>query len=75
MDDRFGQAPLAIFEIIDHRLSKYWQAHTLPNGTLSLAPPSFNRDFYVEDYYEGVPEIVEDFNGVCSLLEAEASQT
>lgn len=72
VDDQFGQAPLLMFDVIDHRLSRYWEAHTLPSGVLSFAPPSFNRDHYMEDYYEEVPEIVEDFHRICELLETEA---
>jgi hypothetical protein len=71
VDDRFGVAPLVIFEITDHRLSKYWEVHILQNGVLSIAPPSFNKDFYMEDYYDGVPEVVDDFNRISRLREEE----
>ena len=70
-EGRFGQAPLSLFEIIDPRVSRFWEAVDWKNGVVGLGPPSFDRDFYMEDFMEGVPEIVEDFERVCRLMDSE----
>lgn len=76
-DDEFDQvyfAPLCLFEIVDPRASRFWEArYREDKGWVTLRPPSFYRDYYKEDLFEGVPEIVEDFRRVRALLEYEAT--
>lgn len=64
--------PLCLFEIIDARVSQYWEVHMDRDGNLLIWPSSFYRDYYYDDLAEGIKEIVEDFNHVRSLIEAEA---
>jgi hypothetical protein len=71
-DGRFGQAPLLLFEILDPHLSKYWTVHQFDNGVVSVGPPSFNAEYYMDDYYEGIESVVADFDRVSHLIEAEA---
>lgn len=64
-------APICLFAIVDNRVSKYWEVFDRGDGEIQLCPPSFNQKYYHDDLSEGIPEIVEDFERVCSLLDAE----
>jgi hypothetical protein len=64
--------PLFLFEITDERVSKYWKVRMDKDGDLMLWPSSFYIKFYHDDLAEGVPEIVEDFNKIQSLIKTEA---
>jgi len=65
-------APLCLFEIVDGRVSRYWEARQHGDRDLVLQPRSFYRDYYHDDLSEGVPEVVEDFARMRALMEAEA---
>ena len=67
-----GFAPLFLFEITDGRPSKYWEARFYENGSFEFQPSSFYKKYYHDDLSEGVDEVVEDFNRVRALLEAES---
>jgi len=73
-DGHIGFAPLYLFEIIDGRPSKYWEARFWEDGSLTLWPTSFYREYYHDDLSEDVPEVVEDFKRVRALLESEATK-
>jgi len=64
-------APLALFEVTDPRVSKYWEARVFDEG-LKLWPPSLFRDSYHEDLADGVAEVEDDFRRVRARLEEEA---
>jgi hypothetical protein len=64
--------PLCLFEITDGRVSQYWELHFYEDGDLTLWPPSFYKEYYHDDLIEGVYEVVEDFDRVRTLIEAEA---
>ncbi len=64
-------APLALFEVTDRRVSKYWEARVFDKG-LKLWPPSLFRDSYHEDLADGVAEVEGDFRQVRAKLEEEA---
>lgn len=65
-------APLDIFEIIDARVSKYWEVrvNTTDNYT-ALWPKIFYKEYFHDDLAEGLLEITESFNEVCKMLEEE----
>jgi hypothetical protein len=65
-------APLCLFEMVDGRVSRYWEARRRGDAGLVLEPRSFYRDYYHEDLADGVPEVVEDFARMRALMEAEA---
>lgn len=67
-----GHAPLFLFEITDGRPSKYWEARFYEDGSFEFQPLSFYKEYYHDDLSEGVDEIVEDFERVRVLLEAES---
>jgi hypothetical protein len=73
-DGHIGFAPLFLFDIVDDRSSKYWQARFREDGSLILQPPSFYREYYHDDLSEDLPEVVEDFKRVRALLESEAEK-
>ena len=59
--------PACLFEIIDPRLSIFWQArYSFPNFT--LWPIEFYRDFFHDDLSEGIPEIKRIFDSVVNRL-------
>ncbi len=73
LDDfgRWSIQPLFLFEVIDPRPSRHWVAKQVGEAELALWPESFHQDYYHDHLTDGVPEVVADFNRVCSLLEAE----
>lgn len=65
--------PLMLFDIIDGRPSKYWDIRMDKNGDMIMRPPSFYKEYYHDDLFEEIPEVVEDFMRIKSLLENEAN--
>jgi hypothetical protein len=64
-------APLCLFEIVDGRVSKYWEARN-KDGWFTLWPPSFySNPYYFEDLSDDVPEVVEHFKLVRAIMENE----
>lgn len=70
-DGNLAFAPLFMFEIVDGRPSKHWEARFYEDGVFQLQPSSFYRAYYHDDLSEGGSEIVEDFRHVRSLMETE----
>lgn len=68
-------APLCLFEIIDPRVSRYWEVRA-PDGATAATfwPSSFYRPYYHDDLSEDVPEVVADFERVLDLVESEAGR-
>jgi len=66
--------PLCLFEIIDPRVSRYWQVRVSDEGIVNLWPPSFYREYYHSDLSDREPEVVKDFWRVHALLEAESRE-
>jgi hypothetical protein len=66
--------PICLFEILDGTVSQYWQTRVREDGTVTLWPPTFYREFYHDDLSDGEPDVVEDFKRVKELIEAEALQ-
>lgn len=71
-EDDALQAPLGLFNIIDPRVSRYWEVRSQADQSVTLWPASFYGDPYYHDHLsEGVAEIVEDFKRVCAMLKGE----
>jgi hypothetical protein len=68
---RLTAVPIFLFEIIDSVPSKHWQIRYSENGSLTMYPESFYKDFYHDDLSEGIPEIVDNFKEVCVKFESE----
>jgi hypothetical protein len=64
--------PLCLFEIIDGRVSGYWEIQVVDSDTL-IWPHSFFQPFYHDDLTEGVLEVQKDFLRVKKLIDAEAN--
>lgn len=64
-------APLALFTFTDPRVSRFWEARCQTDGSLTLWPPSFYREYYIDDLSERVPEVADDFRRVRREIEAE----
>ena len=67
-------APLCLFEIIDARASRYWELRVSDLGTITLWPPSFYRESFLEDVSDRATEAVEEFWRIYSRIEADANE-
>mgnify|MGYP001550236977 CR=1 FL=1 len=67
----FG-APLCLFELVDCRVSGTWELHLRSGNDYEMAPPSLFREYYHDDLFEGVQEVVDDFLEVRRRLYTEA---
>ncbi len=65
--------PAALFAIISGRPSRHWDVRMHPDGAVTLWPHSFYNAHYHDHLSEGVPEALEDFTHLLSLLEREAA--
>ena len=63
-DNSLVSMPLPLFEIIDERASKYWKVRKLSTNHLHLWPEEFYTNYFHEDLFEGVVEVVEVFKKV-----------
>jgi hypothetical protein len=66
----FG-VPLCLFEVVNSRVSVYWEIGTSRGGELKIAPPSLFREYYHDDLFEGVASVVDDFTRLRAQLIAE----
>lgn len=63
--------PLCLFEIVDARVSRTWEVRLADDGSLAMWPPSFFQEYYFDDLFEGVPEVVSDFETVKRAIYSE----
>ena len=63
-NDHLIQVPILLFEVVDNRMSSLWEFKLFSSGTIAMWPPSFYAEFYHDDLFEEIPEIVKDFNKV-----------
>ena len=66
--------PLSLFEILDARVSRYWELRASDLGTITLWPPSFYRESFLEDVSDRATEAVEEFWCIHSRIEADANK-
>lgn len=65
------EVPILLFDIIDSRSSGFWEIKLFSEGSITLWPPSFYREYYHDDLFEEVLEIVEDFKKVNQQITTE----
>ncbi|TAF57385.1 MAG: hypothetical protein EAZ59_29470, partial [Oscillatoriales cyanobacterium] len=66
------QTPAPLFEVVDNRVSKYWQFMLEPNGVLRFAFEQWFTDAYFYDKLTDQEEAeVEIFDKVKELMDAE----
>ena len=70
---RCVSTPAALFEIVDPRPSRFWQAERAGIADLYLWPKEFYTRFFHDDLSEGVPEVVALFEDVIARLSSEFS--
>lgn len=68
------EVPICLFEIVDPRVSRYWEIRVSDKGVVRFWPPSFYREYYHDDLSDRDPETVKDFWRVCAMIEAEAKE-
>jgi len=61
-NEHLVHVPVILFDIVDSRLSSYWEIKTFPDGDITLWPSSFYREYYHDDLTEDVKDVIEDFN-------------
>lgn len=66
-----ASVPLLLFQVLDHRVSKYWEMREKDNYLL-FWPSSFFQAYFHDDLSERVPHVVEDFKKAQALIDAEA---
>lgn len=72
-----GTAPMCLFEIVDARLSRYWEARDvshvtgLGEGSISLEPREFFAPYFFDDLSERRPETVREYERIFDLLTEE----
>ncbi|RKR84189.1 hypothetical protein BDD43_4416 [Mucilaginibacter gracilis] len=62
--DHLIQVPIILFDIVDNRISNYWDLRKSVDGNITLWPSSFYLEYYHDDLFEEVPDIVADFKKV-----------
>jgi len=63
--------PMFLFDITDKRVSKYWEIKIHSDESITFWIPSFYKEYYHDDLFEGVPEIKEDFEIMKKKIEEE----
>lgn len=63
--------PLSLFEIINGRMSTFWELRQYDDGDIVIQPSSFFQEYYHDDLLEGVTAIVKDFLQIKALMEEE----
>ena len=63
--------PAVLFEVIDAHCSSYWKGAIYDDGSVTLRPEEFYRDFFHDDLSEGDPATRQVFEEVVAKLEAE----
>jgi hypothetical protein len=66
--------PAFLFEIVDPAASRYWQLR-IDDGTVRLWPPQFYQDYFIDDFSNDKPDVVEHLRAIEARIEAEASVT
>jgi hypothetical protein len=64
-------APIALFEVTNPHISRYWEAKKLDNGEMHLWPPQFYAEYFHDRLSDGEQEATEAFERVYMLLENE----
>ncbi len=72
-DGTLLQAPILLFEIVDARLSQFWQMRVWEDGTFTARPPSLECEYYHARLSDGLVAYVQDFEKVYAMLMYEAA--
>lgn len=70
IDNKLISIPLELFEIIDARVSKYWLV-SYTDSTTRFWPNEFYKEFFHDDLFEEMPEILSKFIDVKNKIERE----
>lgn len=63
--------PLFLFEIVDGKPSRLWEARVHEDGAFTLWPPSFYEEAYHDRLSDGKAPEVDDFRSIKQKLEVE----
>ncbi|WP_163832156.1 hypothetical protein [Spartinivicinus ruber] len=53
--------PKELFEVIDDNIPSNWVRREFEDGEYYLDPPELSELYFYEDYFDGVPSVVERF--------------
>jgi len=70
--ERLLFAPLCLFDIVDGRPARLWHTRLWEDGSITLWPPPFYRDYFHDDIKGGVAAAVADLRRAVELLQLEA---
>lgn len=76
IEDDFGRlasVPLALFEVVDARVSVYWTVRVWEDSAVTLWPKPFYQRFFRDDLSEDTSEAVQQFKRVCKDIQDEAA--
>jgi hypothetical protein len=66
-----SEAPLELFKVKDSKISRNWQVKVWEDGSLTMWPALFYKEYFHDDLSEGIEENVELFIELKKLLEEE----
>ncbi len=72
-DGTLLQSPILLFEIVDARLSQFWQMRVWEDGSFTARPPSLECEYYHDRLSDGLVAYVHDFEKVYAMLTYEAT--
>lgn len=64
--------PLFVFEVVDSKVSRYWDVFYSSEGSLSLEPAPFHESTFASRVADNQPEAELVYKQYCELLEMEA---
>jgi hypothetical protein len=65
-------APISLFEVVDPRVSRYWEIRMTTPGVVTLWPALLYTEFFHEDLADGQSVKVREFQRLQELLKAES---
>jgi hypothetical protein len=66
-----GIFPTGMFELATNTIPSCWRVATQPSGYVELAPDSWLRDGFWDDFFDGRPQAKYEFHDAIHLMEVE----
>jgi len=64
--------PLDLFEVVDNRVSKYWEMNISKNGDTTFLPNEYyENEYFHDDLSEDIPEVVAKFHDLVKRMTEE----
>ena len=66
--------PLGLFEIVDGQVDPEWTVRSRPDGIVEVEPELLHQEHFMEDFLDGVPEAVKQFEQLYKRMEQRTAQ-